>query len=39
MMALMAFDHERLDVYQVALEFFDLADEIVEQLRKRLQRS
>lgn len=28
----MPFDHERLDVYQVALEFFDLADEIVENL-------
>jgi four helix bundle protein len=28
----MPFDHERLDVYQVALEFFDRADEIVENL-------
>lgn len=28
----MPFDHERLEVYQVALDFFDLADEIVEQL-------
>ena len=28
----MPFDHERLEVYQVALEFFDLADELVEQL-------
>jgi four helix bundle protein len=28
----MPFDHERLDVYQLALEFFDLADEIVENL-------
>ena len=28
----MPLDHERLEVYQVALEFFDLADEIVEQL-------
>ena len=28
----MPFDHERLDVYQVALEFFDLADEVVENL-------
>jgi len=35
----MAFDHERLEVYQVALEFFDLADEIVEQLRQRGGRS
>jgi four helix bundle protein len=26
------FDHERLQVYQVALDFFDLADEIVEHL-------
>ena len=25
-------DHERLDVYQLALDFFDLADEIVEHL-------
>ena len=28
----MALDHERLEVYQAALEFFDLADEIVENL-------
>jgi four helix bundle protein len=28
----MPFDHERLEVYQVALEFFDLADEVVERL-------
>ena len=28
----MALDHERLEVHQVALEFFDLIDEIVEQL-------
>jgi len=28
----MAFDHERLDVYQVALEFLILADQIVEHL-------
>ncbi|MFQ5601602.1 MAG: four helix bundle protein [Candidatus Krumholzibacteriia bacterium] len=28
----MPFDHERLDVYQVALDFFDLADEIVQDL-------
>jgi four helix bundle protein len=28
----MPFDHERLEVYQVALEFFDLADEVVEHL-------
>src|SRR5688572_12390288 len=28
----MALDHERLEVYQAALEFFDLIDEIVEQL-------
>ena len=28
----MPFDHERLDVYQLALEFFDLADEIIENL-------
>jgi len=28
----MAFDHERLEVYQVALDFFDLADRVVEQL-------
>ena len=34
----MPFDHERLEVYQLALEFFDLADEIVE-LRARGGRS
>jgi four helix bundle protein len=28
----MPFDHERLEVYQVALDFFDLADDILEQL-------
>ncbi len=28
----MPFDHERLDVYQLALQFFDLADEGVEHL-------
>ena len=28
----MALDHERLDVYQVALEFLVLADEVVQQL-------
>jgi four helix bundle protein len=28
----MALDHERLEVYQVALEFFDLADDVVEHL-------
>ena len=28
----MPFDHERLEVYQVALELFDLADEVVEHL-------
>lgn len=28
----MTLDHERLEVYQVALEFFDLADGIVENL-------
>jgi len=28
----MSFDHERLEVYQLALEFFDLADQVVEQL-------
>lgn len=35
----MPFDHERLEVYQVALDFFDLADVIVEQLRHRGGRS
>jgi len=35
----MPFDHERLEVYQVALDFFDLADVIVEQLRPRGGRS
>ena len=29
---IMPFDHERLDVYKVALDFFDIADEIVEHL-------
>jgi len=28
----MPFDHERLNVYQQALEFFDLADDLIEQL-------
>ncbi len=28
----MAFDHEKLDVYQVAIEFVAKADDIVEQL-------
>ena len=28
----MPLSHERLDVYQTALEFFDLADEVVERL-------
>ena len=28
----MPLDHERLDVYQLALEFFDLADDIIESL-------
>ena len=28
----MAFDHERLDVYQMALDFMALADDVVEQL-------
>jgi hypothetical protein len=28
----MALDHERCEVYQAALELFDLIDEIVEQL-------
>src|SRR3954471_18923464 len=28
----MPFDHERLEVYQLALDFFDLADQIIEQL-------
>jgi four helix bundle protein len=28
----MPFDHERLEVYQLALEFFDLADDVVEHL-------
>ena len=28
----MPFDHERLDVYQLALEFFDLADGIVNNI-------
>ena len=35
----MAFDHERLEAYQVALDFFDLADHVVEQLRLRGGRS
>ena len=28
----MALDHERLDVYQVALDFLALADEVIQQL-------
>ncbi|MEJ2153404.1 MAG: four helix bundle protein [Gemmatimonadota bacterium] len=28
----MSFDHERLEVYRVALEFFDLADEVIDSL-------
>jgi four helix bundle protein len=28
----MPFDHERLDVYQLALEFFDLADDVAPHL-------
>ena len=28
----MPFDHERLDVYQLALDFFDLADDVIEHL-------
>jgi four helix bundle protein len=28
----MAFDHERLDVYHVALDFLALADDVVQQL-------
>src|SRR5262245_40719217 len=28
----MPLDHERLEVYQVALEFFDLIDDIIEHL-------
>ena len=32
--AAMSFDHERLDVYQRALEALDLCDEIVEQMPK-----
>lgn len=35
----MPFDHERLEAYQVALDFFDLADIVVEQLRHRGGRS
>jgi four helix bundle protein len=31
----MPFDHERLEAYQVALDFFDLADVVIEQLRQR----
>ena len=30
----MSFDHERLDVYQRALEFLDLCDTILEQARE-----
>jgi four helix bundle protein len=35
----MPFDHERLEVYQVALDFFDLADVVVDELRDRCRRS
>ena len=28
----MPFDHERLEVYRVALEFFDLADDLIDGL-------
>ena len=35
----MPFDHERLEVYQAALDFFDVADVVVEQLRHRGGRS
>jgi four helix bundle protein len=35
----MPFDHERLEVYQVALDFFDVADVVVDQLRDRGGRS
>ena len=35
----MPFDHERLEAYQVALDFFDLADIVVDQLRHRGGRS
>jgi hypothetical protein len=30
----MAFDHEKLDVYQLAIEFIGNANDIVERLRK-----
>ena len=30
--ALMALDHERLEVYHIALAFFDLIDSVIEQL-------
>jgi four helix bundle protein len=30
----MPFDHERLDVYQLSLDFLAIADEIIEQLPK-----
>ena len=33
----MPFDHERLDVYPLALEFSDLADEFLESLNLREQ--
>jgi hypothetical protein len=29
----MPFDHERLEVYLVALDFFDLAGVVIDQLR------
>jgi four helix bundle protein len=35
----MPFDHERLEVYQLSLEFFDIADDIVERLRESRGRS
>ncbi|MBI4705005.1 MAG: hypothetical protein HY744_28190, partial [Deltaproteobacteria bacterium] len=34
----MPFDHERLEVYQVALEFFDLADEVQIKEARGLRR-
>lgn len=35
----MPFDHERLEVYRVALDFFDVADAIVDHLRHRGRRA
>jgi hypothetical protein len=28
-------DHERLEVYQLALQFFDVADQVIERLTNR----